>query len=58
MKITDYIKETRGEMTHVSWPTRKQAFAYTLIVIALSIFVSLFLGLFDFLFSKAIALIV
>jgi preprotein translocase subunit SecE len=58
MKITDYIKETRGEMSHVSWPTRKQAIAYTLIVIALSVFTAAFLGLFDFLFSKLIGLIV
>ena len=24
-KVTDYIKETRAEFTHVNWPTRTQA---------------------------------
>ncbi len=50
-KIIDYIKETKGEMKHVSWPTRKQTVAYTLAVIAISIVVSLYLGLFDFIFK-------
>lgn len=51
MSITDYIKETRVELNHVSWPTRRQAIAFTLIVIGISIGVSLFLGVFDYLFS-------
>ena len=52
MKIVEYIKDTRGELKHVSWPTRKQAIAFTIIVIALSLFVAGFLGLFDYLFTQ------
>ena len=51
MKILDYIKETKAEMQHVNWPTRKQAIAFTILVIALSLGVSFFLGFFDFLFT-------
>jgi preprotein translocase subunit SecE len=51
MKIVEYIKETRGELKHVSWPTRGQAIAFTVIVILISIGVAFFLGLFDYLFS-------
>ena len=51
MGLTDYLKETRVEMKHVSWPSRKQAINYTLIVIVVSLFVSIYLGLFDSLFS-------
>jgi preprotein translocase subunit SecE len=51
MKITDYVKETRAEMKHVSWPTRTQAFFYTGIVIIISIVSGVFLGLFDYLAS-------
>ena len=51
MKVADYIKETRTEMKHVNWPTRKQAVAFTLIVVGISVGVSVFLGLFDYLFS-------
>ena len=55
MKVTEYIKETRGELKHVSWPTRKQAIAFTAIVIGLSIFVAAFLGIFDFIFTEALS---
>ena len=54
MKIIEYIKETRSEMKHVSWPTRRQATAFTAIVIAISVFVAMLLGLFDYLFSLGI----
>jgi len=35
-KLAEYIKSTRAEMKHVSWPTRKQAIIFTIIVIAIS----------------------
>jgi len=57
MKIVEYIKETRGELKHVSWPTRKQALVFTAIVVALSLLVAAFLGLFDFLFTELLAII-
>ena len=52
MKIIDYIKETRGELKHVSWPTRRQTIIYTSIVIVISILIALFLGFFDFIFTE------
>lgn len=55
MKLVEYLKETKGELKHVSWPTRKQAVAFTAIVIGLSIFVALFLGLFDFIFAEILS---
>ncbi len=48
MGLQDYIKETRAEMQHVSWPTRRQVVSYTVIVMALSVITSLYLGAFDF----------
>lgn len=50
-KAVDYIKETRAEMKHVNWPTRKQAIAFTAIVVGISVGVAIFLGIFDYLFS-------
>jgi len=58
MKITEYIKETKGEMAHVSWPSRKQAISYAVLVIAVSILVSFFLGVFDFIFSRLLTLFI
>ena len=57
-KITEYLKDTKAELKHVNWPTRSQTIFYTLIVIALSVLVAYFLGLFDFLFSKGLEKII
>jgi len=51
MALGNYIRETRGELKHVSWPTRRQAIAYTAIVMAISLTLAIFLGLFDYLFT-------
>jgi len=50
-KIIDYLRETRGELKHVSWPTRAQTVAFTVMVIALSVVVAYFLGVFDYGFA-------
>ena len=49
-RLITYIKDTRGEMKHVSWPTRRQAINFTLIVIGISLAIALLLGLADFIF--------
>ena len=51
MKITEYIKETKAEMSHVTWPTRKQAINYSIVVVLVSLITALLLGLFDYIFS-------
>jgi preprotein translocase subunit SecE len=50
-KIAQYLKDTKAEMKHVVWPTKKQALNYTIIVVVVSLLVAYFLGLFDFLFK-------
>lgn len=58
MNLTEYIKETRSEMSHVSWPTRKQAISYALAVIVVSVATSLFLAFFDYIFAQLLTLFV
>ena len=58
MGLTDYIKETRVEMKHVTWPSRKQAIAFTVVVIVISIGVALYLGFFDYLFTLGLGKII
>jgi preprotein translocase SecE subunit len=58
MKITEYIKDTRTEMTHVTWPSRKQAILFSVAVVVVSIATALFLGLFDYIFSRLLTLFV
>ncbi len=50
----NYLKDTVAEMKHVSWPTHSQAIVYTALVVAISIVVALYTGLFDYLFSRAL----
>lgn len=57
-KIAEYFKDTRGELRKVSWPTRKQATNLTLIVLAVTVVMALFLGAVDYLFAQLIKLIV
>jgi preprotein translocase subunit SecE len=51
--IVTYLRETRGELKHVSWPTARQTYIFTVLVIVISIAASLYLGFFDYLFSIA-----
>jgi len=57
-KITEYFQETKTELKHVIWPSRKQTLYYTLIVIVLSVVISYYLGIFDFLFSQGLTKII
>lgn len=58
MGIIKYIKETRNELRHVSWPTRRQAVGYTIIVVIVSVLIAYFLGLFDLGFTKGLESII
>jgi len=57
-KLTNYILESVGEMKKVTWPTKKETYNYTLLVIAISIGVALFLGLLDYLFNSGLQFII
>lgn len=57
-KITEYFEETKTELKHVIWPSRNQTIYYTLIVIVLSVVISYYLGIFDFIFSQILQKII
>lgn len=56
--IIKYFNDTASEMKQVSWPTQRQALFYTLLVVAISAVVALYIGAFDYLFSQAVQFIV
>ncbi|MFZ2886571.1 MAG: preprotein translocase subunit SecE [Minisyncoccia bacterium] len=58
MAIIQYLKDTRGELNHVAWPTRTQTIIFTTLVIALSIFTALYLGLFDYLLTTGLGKVI
>lgn len=53
-KFIQYLKDSRAELVHVSWPTQRQAATYTVVVVIVSVIVSLFLGLADFIFTSSL----
>ena len=57
-RLGNYFRDTAAEMKHVSWPTQKQSFIYTALVIGVSGLVALFLGAFDYLFTQVLNKIV
>jgi len=57
MNITQYIRETQAEMSHVNWPSRQDTIRFTILVIAVSIVTAALLGLSDFVFSRLLTLL-
>jgi preprotein translocase subunit SecE len=57
-RVVRYFRETRAELRKVVWPNRKEATRLSLIVIAVTVGMSAFLGAVDLLFSRFIGLIV
>ena len=55
--VIKYLKETRAELKKVNWPSRQEATNLTLIVIAVTTFMALLLGLLDYIFAKLFELI-
>ncbi len=54
MSIIQYIKDTKAEMRHVAWPTRAQTIVFTILVVLFSIAMALYVGFFDFLFTRTL----
>ena len=57
-KLVRYIKASIEEMKKVTWPTKKETYQYTLLVIGISLSVAAFLGGLDFIFSKIFELVI
>lgn len=57
MRFTNYIKDTRAEMSHVNWPTRDETIRFTVSVILVSILTAILLSVSDFVFSRLLTLL-
>ncbi len=57
-RIGNYVRDTAAEMKHVKWPTQKQAFVYTALVIGVSAIVAVYLGVVDFLFTELLNIVI
>ena len=57
-KLTNYIKNSIIELKKVIWPSKKEVIKKTGQVLLISIFVSIFLGIVDFLLTKVLEIVV
>lgn len=57
-KFNDYIKNSIIELKKVSWPTKKETYNYTLLVIGVSLATALFLGSLDFIFNLGLEFLI
>jgi preprotein translocase subunit SecE len=55
--IVQYLRETWFELKKVSWPTRREATNLTIIVVSVTTFLALVLGILDWLFQTAFGLL-
>jgi preprotein translocase subunit SecE len=56
-KAALFFREVKTEVKKVSWPTRREVFNYTLIVLVSSVGVAIFLGGLDVIFQNALSYI-
>jgi preprotein translocase subunit SecE len=52
-----FVRQTYDELKQVVWPTRKEIFRLTTIVILLSVLMGLYIGGLDWVFTKALELL-
>lgn len=53
-KLINYLKGAIAEMRKVTWPTKKETYNYTVLVIVASLAMAVFLGGLDYLFAFGI----
>lgn len=46
-KLITYLKNSKAELVHVSWPTRKQTIAHTAIVVVIALLVAAYIAVLD-----------
>jgi len=56
-KITGFLKEVKIELTKVSWSTRQELIGSTVVVIAVTFIMAVFIGLIDIFLSYILRLV-
>jgi preprotein translocase subunit SecE len=56
-KVTEFLANVKGELQKVTWPTRKDTYASTMVVIVLVLAVAVFLWATDTVLSTLIRLL-
>ncbi|MEO0069756.1 MAG: preprotein translocase subunit SecE [candidate division WOR-3 bacterium] len=56
-RVKEYLQDVISEMKKVSWVKPKELWTTTLVVIVFSTLIALFIGIWDFIFSRILTLI-
>lgn len=52
--LITYLQNVQAELKHVVWPTRKTGLIHTGLVILLSAFAAVFIGVLDYVFTSGV----
>lgn len=58
LRIVNFLKEVRTELTKVSWSTKDELVGASLVVIATTAMLAVFIGVIDLMLSKFLNLLV
>ncbi len=56
--VLRFLRETRGELRKVVWPSRREATKLSILVIVVSLTLGLFLWLLDLIFERGIGFLI
>ena len=56
-KVSEFLNQVKAELEKVTWPTRKDTYASTLVVIMLVLISAVYLGGVDYILQKVMKLI-
>jgi len=56
-QLITFLKEVKAEFKKITWATKKETIATTIVVLAITFFFAAYLGLVDIIFSKIISLL-
>jgi preprotein translocase SecE subunit len=56
--LISYLKNVKAELTHVVWPSRKVVLGHTILIVLLSAFTAVFIGVLDYLLTSGVGLII
>ncbi|QQS59982.1 preprotein translocase subunit SecE [Candidatus Falkowbacteria bacterium] len=56
-KLINYFKASIAEIRKVTWPTKKETYNYTILVVAVSLATAVFLGGLDLGFNEILELV-
>ena len=56
--VTKFFGQVKTEMKKVSWPSREELISSTIVVLVSTLFLSIFIGICDFIFSRVINVLI